>query len=42
MLYFIGMVMAAITQNERYHQLYAIFFLVQTVVISLILFQTLV
>jgi len=42
MLYFIGMVTAAITQNERYHQIYAIFFLVQTVVISLILFQTLV
>jgi hypothetical protein len=42
MLYFIGMATAAITQNERYHQLYAIFFLVQTVVISLILFQTLV
>jgi hypothetical protein len=41
-LYFIGMVTAAITQNERYHQFYAMFFLVQTIVISLILFQTLV
>jgi hypothetical protein len=41
-LYFIGMVTAAITQNERYHQFYATFFLVQTIVISLILFQTLV
>jgi hypothetical protein len=41
-LYFIGMVTAAITQNKRYHQFYAIFFLVQTIVISLILFQTLV
>ena len=41
-LYFSGMVTAAITQNERYHQFYAIFFLVQTIVISFILFQTLV
>ena len=32
----------AITQNERYHQFYAIFFLVQTIVISFVLFQTLV
>src|SRR6476646_7986262 len=41
-LYFTGMLTAAITQNERYHQFYAIFFLVQTVVISFLLFQTLV
>lgn len=41
-LYFMGMVTAANTQNERYHRFYAIFFLVQTIVISLILFQTLV
>jgi hypothetical protein len=40
-LYFIGMVTAATTQNERYHQFYAVFFLVQTIVISLILFQIL-
>jgi hypothetical protein len=40
-LYFTGMVTAAITQNERYHQFYAIFFLVQTIVISFILFQVL-
>ena len=33
---------AAITRNERYHQFYAIFFLVQTIVISFILFQRLV
>jgi hypothetical protein len=39
MLYFIGLVTAAITQNERYHRFYAIFFLVQTIVISFILFQ---
>lgn len=42
LLYFIGMVTAAVTQNERYHRFYAIFFLVQTILISLILFQTLV
>jgi hypothetical protein len=41
-LYFAGMVTAAITRNERYHQFYAVFFLVQTIVISFILFQTLV
>jgi hypothetical protein len=42
MVYFIGLVTAAITQNERYHQFYAVFFLVQTIVISFVLFQTLV
>jgi hypothetical protein len=42
MLYFIGLLTAAITQNERYHQFYALFFLVQTIVISFILFQILV
>jgi hypothetical protein len=36
------MVTAAVTRNERYHKFYALFFLVQTVVISFILFQTLV
>src|SRR5215471_9309620 len=41
-LYFAGMAMAAITKNERYHQFYAIFFLVQTIVISFILFEILV
>jgi hypothetical protein len=41
-LYFAGMVTAAITRNERYHEFYAVFFLVQTFVISFILFQTLV
>jgi hypothetical protein len=40
-LYFTGMVTSAVTQNERYHQFYAIFFLVQTIVISFVLFQTL-
>ena len=42
MVYFSGMMTAAITRNERYHQFYAIFFLVQTIVISFILFQRLV
>jgi hypothetical protein len=28
------MVTAAVTRNERYHQFYALFFLVQTIVIS--------
>jgi hypothetical protein len=41
-LYFIGMVTAAITGNERYHEFYAVFFLVQTLVISFLFFQTLV
>src|SRR6266487_1173027 len=39
-LYFAGLVAAAITRNERYHQFYAIFFLAQTVVISFALFRT--
>jgi hypothetical protein len=33
---------AAITRNERYHQFYAVFFLVQTVVISFLIFHTLI
>jgi hypothetical protein len=41
-VYFIGMMTAAITQNERYHRFYAVFFLVQTSVISFLLFQILV
>jgi hypothetical protein len=41
-LFLTGMTIAAITRNERYHQFYAIFFLVQTVIISFALFQTLV
>jgi hypothetical protein len=40
-LYFAGMLTAAITRNERYHEFYCVFFLVQTIAISLILFQTL-
>src|SRR6266496_1756173 len=41
-LYFAGLMTAAITRNERYHQCYAIFFFVQTVVISFSIFHTLV
>ena len=40
-LYFAGLVTAAITRNERYHQWYAIIFLVQTTVISFTIFRTL-
>jgi hypothetical protein len=42
LLYFAGLTTAAITRNERYHQFYAIFFLAQTIMISFILFRTLV
>ena len=41
-LYLAGLVTAAITRNERYHQSYAIFFLIQTIVISFAIFHTLV
>jgi hypothetical protein len=41
-LYFAGMVTAAVTRNERYHKFYSVFFLVQTLIISFIFFQTLV
>ena len=33
---------AAITRNERYHEFYAVFFLIQTTVVSFLIFQTLV
>jgi hypothetical protein len=42
LLYFAGLTTAAIIRNERYHQVYAIFFLVQTVIISFAIFHTLV
>jgi hypothetical protein len=35
-------VTAAITRNKRYHEFYAVFFLAQTIVISFLIFQTLV
>jgi hypothetical protein len=41
-LYFAGEMIAAIIRNERYHQFYAVFYLVQTVVISFTLIHTLV
>ena len=41
-LYFTGMTLAAITRNERYHQFFAIFFLAQTIVISFLIFYTLI
>jgi hypothetical protein len=42
LLYITGLTTAAITRNERYHEFYAVFFLVQTIIISLFIFQTLV
>jgi hypothetical protein len=41
-IYFTGFVTAAITRNERYHKLFALFFLVQTIVVSFTLIRTLV
>ena len=40
--YVVGMAVAAITRNERFHQFYAIFFLIQTVTISFTVFRTLI
>jgi hypothetical protein len=42
LLYFAGLMTAAITRNQRYHEFYAIFFLLQTIAISFLIFQTLV
>ena len=41
-LYFAGLITAAITRNERYHKFYAVFFFLQTAVMSFLIFQTLV
>jgi hypothetical protein len=41
-LFFAGLVIAAIARNERYHQSYVIFFLAQTTLISFNLFRTLI
>jgi hypothetical protein len=41
-LFLIGLTIAAITRNERYHQVYSIFFLVQTVIASFAIFHTLI
>jgi hypothetical protein len=40
-LFLAGLTTVAITRNERYHQFYAVFFLVQTLVISFAIFHTL-
>ena len=37
-----GLTIAAITRNERYHQFYAVFYFVQTIVASFAIFHTLV
>ena len=42
LLFIAGLTTAAITRNERYHQFYGIFFLVQTIFISFTIFHTLV
>ena len=41
-LFLAGLTTAAITRNERYHQIYAILFFIQTIIISFALFHTLV
>jgi hypothetical protein len=41
-LYFTGLIIAAVTRNERYQMFYAVFFLIQTAVVSFLIFQTLV
>ena len=41
-LYFTGLITAAVTRNDRYHEFYAIFFLIQTTIVSFLIFQTLV
>ncbi|MBV9618109.1 MAG: hypothetical protein JO201_02770 [Verrucomicrobia bacterium] len=39
--YLIGLTIAATTRNQRFHKIYAVFFIVQTLVISFTLFRTL-
>ena len=41
-LYFTGLMTASITRNKRYHEFYAVFFFLQTAVMSFLIFQTLV
>ncbi len=41
-LFLTGITIGAITRNERYHQFYSLFFLIQTVIISFAVFRTLV
>jgi hypothetical protein len=40
-LYSTGLIIAAITRNERYHQFYSLFFFAQTVTFSFVLFRRL-
>lgn len=40
-VYFAGLLIAAITSSRRYHEFYAVFFLIQTTVVSFMIFQTL-
>jgi hypothetical protein len=40
-IYLAGLVTAAITRNERYHQFYAVFFLAQTIAVSFTIIRTL-
>ena len=40
-LYFAGLITAAVTRDERYHEFYVIFFLIQTTIVSFLIFQTL-
>lgn len=39
--FLIGLTIAAFTRNERFHKFYAVFFIIQTLVISFTLFRTL-
>jgi hypothetical protein len=41
-LYLIGLTVAAITRNARYHEFYCVAFLAHTVVISFAIFHTLI
>src|SRR5436190_10115116 len=41
-VYFVGLATAAITRNERYHQFFAIYFLIHTIVISFTIIHILV
>src|SRR5256884_5943185 len=40
-IYFAGLVIAAITRNERYHQFYAVFFFAQTIAVCFTIIRTL-
>ena len=41
-LYFMGLITASLTRSQRYHEFYAVFFLIQTAVGSFLIFETLV